>query len=110
MDIPYKEDQMIAMPVKELKDGAKISAKCHELNEPITITKNGYDDMVIMSSETFERYEAAMKGDERRLAAKQRELQETLADIQASIAQIEAGEGVDGFQMLAEMRKRHALS
>lgn len=100
---------MIAIPVKELKDGAKISAKCHELGEPITITKNGYDDMVIMSSETFERYDAAMRDEERRLAAAQRELQETLADIQTGAAQIRAGQGVDGFQMLAEMRKRYAL-
>ncbi len=100
---------MIAMPVKELKDGAKISAKCHELDEPITITKNGYNDMVIMSSETFDRYEAAARSEEQRLAAQQRELQETLADIQTGIAEIEAGEVVDGFEMLAEMRKRYAL-
>lgn len=98
---------MLIMPVKELKDGAKISAKCHELNEPIYITKNGYSDMVIMSSDAFERYDAAMKNEEKRLAAEQRELQETLVDIQTSLAQIESGEGIDGFQMLAELRGRH---
>lgn len=101
---------MIAIPVKDLKDGARISAKCHELDEPITITKNGYSDMVIMSSEAFDRYEAAARSEERRLAAIQRELQESLADIQTGIAEIESGQGVDGFEMLAEMRKRHALA
>lgn len=99
---------MVIAPIKELKDGAAISAKCHELNEPIHITKNGYGDMVIMSCDTFERYEAAYQQETNRLAAEQRELEETLADIQKSIAQIEAGQGIDAFEALAEMRSRHA--
>lgn len=101
---------MIAMPIKELKDGAKISATCHELDEPITITKNGYDDMVIMSSETFKRYDTAVKFEQSRRAAAQRELEQTLADIQAGIAAIEAGEGVDAFQALAELREQYGLA
>ncbi len=100
---------MVIAPIKELKDGAAISAKCHEINEPIHITKNGYGDMVIMSTETFERYNAAMKLEESRLAAEQRELEETLADIQTSIAEIESGQGIDAFQALAELRNEHGL-
>lgn len=42
-------------PIKDLKDTTSISNLCHETNEPIFITKNGYGDMVIMSMETFER-------------------------------------------------------
>ncbi|MBM6779779.1 type II toxin-antitoxin system Phd/YefM family antitoxin [Collinsella tanakaei] len=48
---------MMILPIKELKDGAGISKRCHEFNEPIYITKNGYADMVIMSAELFEEYE-----------------------------------------------------
>ncbi|GBR77081.1 prevent-host-death protein, partial [Candidatus Termititenax persephonae] len=33
----------------------EISKYCHEANEPIIITKNGYSDLIIMSVETFER-------------------------------------------------------
>ena len=43
------------VPIRDLKHTANISALCHESNEPIFITKNGYGDMVIMSMETFER-------------------------------------------------------
>ena len=43
------------VPIRDLKNTANISALCHESNEPIFITKNGYGDMVIMSMETFER-------------------------------------------------------
>lgn len=42
------------IPIKDLKDTAKISEMCHETSEPIYVTKNGYGDMVFMSMETFE--------------------------------------------------------
>ena len=43
------------IPIKELKDTAKISEMCHENDGPIYVTKNGYGDMVIMSMETYEK-------------------------------------------------------
>lgn len=43
------------VPIRDLKNTTAISTLCHENNEPIFITKNGYGDMVIMSMETFER-------------------------------------------------------
>lgn len=43
------------MPIRDLKNTAEISAICHEKNEPIFITKNGYGDMVLMSMETYEK-------------------------------------------------------
>jgi len=42
------------IPIKDLKNTGEISDLCHETNEPIYITKNGYGDMVIMSMEMFE--------------------------------------------------------
>ena len=36
-------------PIRDLKNTTAISNLCHETNEPIFITKNGYGDMVIMS-------------------------------------------------------------
>lgn len=42
------------IPIKDLKDTAKISEMCHESSEPIYVTKNGYGDMVLMSMEVFE--------------------------------------------------------
>ncbi|GBR75429.1 prevent-host-death protein [Candidatus Termititenax persephonae] len=44
-----------ALPITELKKTNEISKYCHEANEPIIITKNGYSDLIIMSVETFER-------------------------------------------------------
>ncbi len=42
------------IPIKDLKDTAKISKMCNEANEPIFITKNGYGDMVLMSIKVYE--------------------------------------------------------
>ena len=42
-------------PIRDLKNTTAISNLCHEVREPIFITKNGYGDLVIMSMETFEK-------------------------------------------------------
>lgn len=42
------------IPIRDLKNTSEISQKCHETNEPVFITKNGYGDMVIMSMKTYE--------------------------------------------------------
>ncbi|MDI9471805.1 MAG: type II toxin-antitoxin system prevent-host-death family antitoxin [Bacillota bacterium] len=42
------------IPIKDLKNTAKISKMCNEANEPIFITKNGYGDMVLMSIKVYE--------------------------------------------------------
>lgn len=42
------------IPIKDLKDTAKVSEMCHKSPDPIFVTKNGYGDMVLMSMEAFE--------------------------------------------------------
>ena len=39
------------IPIRDLKKTAEISDMCHNSEEPIYITKNGYGDMVIMSKD-----------------------------------------------------------
>ena len=43
------------IPIKELKDTAKVSMMVREGEGPVHITKNGYGDMVIMSTEEYDR-------------------------------------------------------
>lgn len=57
------------LPIRDLRDTTKISNLCHESNEPIYITKNGYGDMVLLSMEAYENlfsrlkmYDAVMAG------------------------------------------------
>ncbi len=100
---------MTILPIKELKDTAGISAKRHSTDEPIRITKNGYSDLVIMSSETFERYDLAMRQAARRELARQRELEETAASIRAGLDDIAARRTNDARELIDELRLKYDL-
>lgn len=82
------------IPIRDLKKTAEISDMCHNSEEPIYITKNGYGDMVIMSMES---YESTIK-------------QLTLyKDIEISERQIELGQVKDARAALGETRKKYGL-
>jgi prevent-host-death family protein len=44
------------MPIKDLRNTNEISQIAHKEQEPIFITKNGYSDLVVMSSELYDRF------------------------------------------------------
>ncbi len=46
----------IIRPIKDLRNTNEISELAHNEQEPIFITKNGYSDLVIMSSELYDRF------------------------------------------------------
>lgn len=82
------------LPIRDLRDTTKISKLCHESNEPIDITKNGYGDMVLLSMETYENmfsrfkmYDAIMTGKE----------------------QADKGELIDGAEAMQKMRDKYGL-
>lgn len=46
----------IIMPIKDLRNTSEISEIAHQEQEPIFITKNGYSDLVVMSSELYDKF------------------------------------------------------
>ena len=46
----------IIMPIRDLRNTNEISNLAHKEQEPIFITRNGYSDLVIMSSELYDRF------------------------------------------------------
>ena len=46
----------VIMPIKELRNTSEISDMAHKIQEPIFITKNGYSDLVVMSSELYDKF------------------------------------------------------
>ena len=80
------------IPIRDLKNTAKISELCPRTNEPVFITKNGYGDMVLMSMETYEK-------------------NMLMLDVYAKIAQaekeIEEGKTVDAKAVFSELRKKY---
>ena len=48
----------IIRPCADLRNNYnEISRICHQTKKPIYITKNGYNDLVLLSTEAFEQYE-----------------------------------------------------
>ena len=45
----------LSIPIRELKNTGKVSDLCLGTQKPISIIRNGYEVMVIMSIETYER-------------------------------------------------------
>ena len=85
---------MEIIPIKELKNTAKVSELCHKSNEPIYITKNGYGDMVLMSMELFE---------------STRSRWEMYNDIEISEEQIKQGKTKDAQSALDRAREKYGL-
>ena len=45
------------IPITDLRKTNEISSLCNKEDKPVFITKNGYSDLVIMSSKVYERLE-----------------------------------------------------
>ena len=80
------------IPIKELKNTVKVSELCHNHQEPVYVTKNGYGDMVLMSMEVYE----DMK---RRL--------ELYQELVLSQQQVEKGEVKDAFEALDALKEKY---
>ena len=46
----------LIMPIKDLRNTTEISNIAHKEQESIFITKNGYSDLVVMSSELYDKF------------------------------------------------------
>lgn len=79
-------------PITDLRNTTEISQLCHDSDEPIFITKNGYGDMVIMSNEVYEKNVLASEVYQKLLTAAQ---------------DIKNGAGTDGVAQLEKMRAKY---
>ncbi len=61
-------------------DYKKFSQLCHELDEPVLVTNNGENDLVVMSHEAFCRREAATRLEMKLLAAERQIAEGKLRD------------------------------
>ena len=72
------------MPIKDLRNTSEISDIAHKEQEPIFITKNGYSDLVVMSSELYDRFARENKIDQEIFASEQ-EIQSGAKAVDADI-------------------------
>lgn len=82
------------LPIRDLRDTTKISNLCHESDEPIYITKNGYGDMVLLSMETYDNMFSRLKMYDAIMAGKN---------------QADKGDLIDGVEAMQKLRAKYGL-
>ena len=82
----------LIMPIKDLRNTTEISNIAHKEQEPIFITKNGYSDLVVMSSELYDKF------------AKMNRIDQAIFESEQEIAN--GAEAVDAEIVFTELEKK----
>ena len=82
------------LPIRDLKNTAKISELCRVTDAPVFITKNGYGDMVIMSMKRYEETLAKL---------------DAYAKFETAETQIAQGRVVDATASLEKLRGKYRV-
>ena len=83
----------LIMPIKDLRNTTEISNLAHKEQEPIFITKNGYSDLVVMSSELYDKF------------AKINRIDQAIYESEQEV--LDGDEAVDAEIVFAELGKKH---
>lgn len=87
----------ICVPISELKDAAAFSRKVGCAGEPVIVTKNGYEEFIVMDPALFRTY---------RKETPEEELERLLKEADRDI---ELGRVRDARSVLAEIRETYGL-
>ena len=79
-------------PITDLRNTGEISDICHNSDEPVFITKNGYGDMVVMSIEAY---------------SKKMQMLDFYSKLQISEQQIAQGDLVAGEELFSKLRGKY---
>ena len=79
------------IPIKDLRDTTRISEMCHNSDEPIFVTKNGYGASVLVSIDYFQKHLGR---------------QDRYDRIAKAESEIDAGLGIDARESLRRTRAR----
>ena len=83
----------LIMPIKDLRNTTEISNLAHREQEPIFITKNGYSDLVVMSSELYDKFARIHRNDQAIYESEQEVLN--------------GAKAIDADEVFAELEKKH---
>lgn len=112
----------VIRPSADLRNNySEISKICHETKQPIYITKNGYNDLVLLSNEAYEELTNGYlteKEIEKRISEKfdkqyadfEEFKKDVLEQINKAIEEIEAGKGITMEEAVAEMEDKYHIN
>lgn len=112
----------VIRPSADLRNNySEISKICHETKQPIYITKNGYNDLVLLSNEAYEELTNGYlteKEIEKRISEKfdkqyvdfEEFKKDVLEQINKAIEEIEEGKGITMEEAVAEMEDKYHIN
>lgn len=83
----------LILPIKELRNTNEISNIAHKEQQPIFITKNGYSDLVVMSSEVYDKF------------ARMNHIDQAIFESEQEVA--DGAETVDAEQVFAKLESKY---
>lgn len=83
----------LILPIKELRNTNEISTIAHKEQQPIFITKNGYSDLVVMSSEVYDKF------------ARMNRIDQAIFESEQEVA--DGAETVDAEQVFAKLESKY---
>lgn len=83
----------LILPIKELRNTNEISNIAHKEQQPIFITKNGYSDLVVMSSEVYDKF------------ARMNRIDQAIFESEQEVA--DGAETVDAEQLFAKLESKY---
>lgn len=83
----------LILPIKELRNTNEISNIAHKEQQPIFITKNGYSDLVVMSSEVYDKF------------ARMNRIDQAIFESEQEVA--DGSETVDAEQVFAKLESKY---
>ncbi len=83
----------LILPIKELRNTNEISNIAHKEQQPIFITKNGYSDLVVMSSEVYDKF------------ARMNRIDQAIFESEQEVA--DGAETVDAEQVFAKLESKY---
>ena len=110
----------IIRPCADLRNNYnEISKICHETNEPVFITKNGYNDLVILSNEAYESMEETAEERVDRLLSEKFDKhyanfeefkKDIIRNVEIAMKEIEEGKGIPMELVMAEMEEKYHIN
>ncbi len=97
----------------------EISKICHETKEPVFITKNGYNDLVILSNELYDSLKETPEEKIDRLlgekfdkhyASFEEFREDIIKGIEIGMKEIEEGKGIPMEELVAEMEEKYHIN
>ncbi|WP_315535160.1 type II toxin-antitoxin system prevent-host-death family antitoxin [Lancefieldella rimae] len=89
------------VPIKDMRDTAQFLKLVQSSNEPITVTKNGYSELVVMRAEDYDTLQDELDIN--------KEKAHLFASLLASDDELRKGETYNAFDVLDELREKYDL-